>query len=206
MAASKGIVYIAYGKKAMQEVEWSLQQPIIHDYPHEVFHDYPFGIYEDKPVNPIAEFNSAQTARYRKTKLYHLTPFEHTLYLDADTRVTGDLQPGFDLLADGFDMVIVPSMNQGDELLWHITPEERETTFDECGFHPLQLQAGVFWFAKNERTYAFFQAWHNEWLRWSGEDQGAFTRALHRCSIKLWLLGRPFNGGAVIQHHFGACR
>lgn len=200
MAASKGIVYIAYGKKAMQEAMSAITQQSQHGYPI-----YTIGFTATFP-SPPEGFTSAQVARLYKTNLFQDAPYDHTLYLDADTRVTGDLQPGFDLLADGFDMVIVPSMNQGDELLWHITPEERETTFDECGYHPLQLQAGVFYFAKNDRTRAFFQAWNEEWLRWHGEDQGAFTRALHSCPLKLWLLGRVYNGGAVIQHHFGACR
>ena len=198
---SQGIVYIAYGAKAMREAESAIQQG---QHGYETFligHAA-----ELKASQMLKPRTSAQTARYTKTSLDRLSPYDHTLYLDADTRVTGNLQPGFDLLVAGFDMVIVPSASQGNDLLWHISEEEREVTFDECGYHPLQLQAGVFWFAKNIRTKAFFHAWREEWLRWSGEDQGAFTRALRRSPLKLWLLGRPFNGGPVIQHHFGACR
>lgn len=201
-ANTRGIVYIAYGEKAMREAESAISQGR-HGY--ETFlagHGIP-----DKFVHHLyTPLSMAQTARHQKTQLDLISPYDHTLYLDADTRVTGDLQPGFDLLADGFDMVIVPSSNQGDDLLWHVSEEEREATFDECGYNPLQLQAGVFWFARTMRTKAFFQAWREEWLRWQGEDQGAFTRALRRSPLKLWLLGRPFNGGPVIQHHFGACR
>ena len=62
------------------------------------------------------------------------------------------------------------------------------------------------WIARNERTMAFWDAWHEEWLRFGDEDQAAFLRALNRVPLKIWLLGYPWNGGAIIEHRFGACR
>jgi hypothetical protein len=67
-----------------------------------------------------------------------------------------------------------------------------------------QWQCGVMFVRRNERTERFFKAWHREWGRYGGEDQAAFVRALHRVPLRVWVLGRPWNGGAVIQHRFGA--
>ena len=118
------------------------------------------------------------------------------LYLDADTLVRQAVDVGFEMLADGWDLVMVPSTNQGDDVLWHVRPEEVGATFAELGYQPLQLQCGVMFIARNERTAAFFDAWHDEWMRWCDEDQAAFLRALKRVPLKIWMLGYPWNGGA----------
>ena len=60
--------------------------------------------------------------------------------------------------------------------------------------------------AKNERTANLFDAWKREWMRYSGEDQAAFVRALYSAPVKIWLLGHPWNGGAAIGHNWGAMR
>ncbi len=163
-------------------------------------------------LKPVAVQNArqpgrtdAQAARWAKVTLDQWSPYEHTLYVDADTRIHGNLSVGFDLLSDGWDMVITPSAAQGEDLLWHVSDDERAATLAETG-DPLQLQAGVFWFSKNERTARLFAEWRSQWGRWSGEDQGALLRALYRSPVKLALLGRPFNGGAVVAHRVGACR
>jgi len=150
--------------------------------------------------------NHKQSSRYAKTHLLNWTACDDIVYLDADTRVTGDLSAGFDILSDGWDMAIVPSDNQGDQLLWHIGQAEKESTFLELGYIPLQLQAGVMFIRRNERTKAFFHAWFDEYCRYGDEDQAAFLRALNRVPLKIWLLGKPWNGGPVIQHRFGAFR
>jgi hypothetical protein len=104
-------------------------------------------------------------------------------------------------------MVITPSPQQDGETLWHVSEAERETTFDEWGTaQVLQLQCGVMWFTLTDRVREFFNLWREEWLRWQGQDQAAFLRALNRFPLKVWLLGRPFDGGAVVGHRWGVLR
>lgn len=162
----------------------------------------------DKPIGYTMphHYNLMQQSRYAKVTLLDWTPFDYSCYLDADTQVYGDLQVGFDILADGWDMVITPSENQGDGWLWHIPDSERQKTKWELGEQFTQLQAGVFFVAKNARTRALWVAWRAEWLRYEGQDQGALLRAFYQYPVKVWLLGRPWNGGAVIGHHFGSIR
>jgi hypothetical protein len=151
-------------------------------------------------------YSSAQKARWAKVNLDRLSPFDQTLYLDADTRIYGDVSMPFDILEHGWDICIAPSVNQGARLLWHLDPGDKERTITECGAHALQMQCGVFYFRKSARIHEFFGAWRAEWLRYCGQDQGAFMRALLRVPVRVWQLGRAYNGGALIGHAFGKAR
>ena len=188
---SRGVVYIAIGKEAQAEAAESIkaletQLPVV---------VIDRGDYED-PV---------QASRWAKVNLDKLVPWAEVCYLDADTRARADISTIFEILDDGWDWVMVPSQNQGADTLWHLSEEEREATLDEV-LCPVQLQAGVFWFRRNERTEHLFTEWRKEWLRWRGQDQGAFLRALSKAPVRMWMLGFPWNGGAAIAHLFGRTR
>lgn len=186
---------MAFGEKAETEARLSIESLRMHN---------------AHPVHIVSEGEGEtdkQRSRWAKTNLDRLSPFDLTCYLDADTRVYGDLSAGFRLLEDGWEFVICPSENQGADFLWHVSPDERGATRKETG-NPdlLALQGGVFFFRKCGPVRTFFKAWRAEWARWSDEDQAALLRALHKWPVKTWLLGRPYNGGALMGHRFGACR
>lgn len=188
---------MAYGRLARHEAEESLK-----------------GLRANMPGLKVkvieAEMEAAtsdeQRSRMAKVRLDELSPFETTLYIDADTRPQADLSAGFEMIESGFDLAIAPSGNQGEDCLWHVNDKERRETIRELGYQPLQLQAGLFFFGRSERTRRFFEAWREEWERWRDQDQAAFLRALKREPVRIWLLGRPWNGGAMCQHWFGRCR
>jgi hypothetical protein len=203
MAGGRGIVYVAYGNKAKEQMKFNyraLQQAGMDDIPVTVI---------DENVFPQRD----RGARWSKLNLDTLSPYDHTLYLDADTRVRADIRVGFEILADGFDLVIVPSSAQGSRLFGHIGEDERERTFEVLGNPwPLQLQGGVFWFVKSEPVLDLFAAWREEWERYEDQDQAALLRALDRvANIKVWLLSSSFNSGALnqgalVEHYFGRAR
>jgi len=198
---SAGVCYIAYGLRARQETEQAIKYLRQH-------HDWPITVIGER-VNGAEhrEFEDpAGTGRWAKVNLDALSPYTDTLYLDADTRVHGEIGAGFHILADGFDVVLAPSTKQATDALWHIAEEEREATFAELGRDLLQLQGGVFWFRKSIETAALFAAWREEWQRWRDQDQAALLRALHRQLVRLWLLGNDWNGGVLIEHRYGAAR
>ncbi len=152
-------------------------------------------------------FTPVQNSRIAKLTVLDWTPFEYTCYLDADTVAYADIRAGFEMLADGWDLVITPSSNQSDDLLWHIGEDDRAVTFAALGTRdPLQLQAGVMFVARNEATRALFDQWLGEWLAYRNQDQGALLRALVAYPVKVWLLGHPWQNGAVIGHHYGEAR
>lgn len=146
-----------------------------------------------------------QSSRQAKINLLD-APFDRVLYLDADTRIYGDISAAWDALSAGWDIAITHSDNQGHGAFWHVKEAEREITLAEIEYLPVQWQCGVMFVARNERTAALMSAWLEEWQRWQDEDQAAFVRALHRAPVRIWPLGRPWNGGAIIGHRFGACR
>lgn len=147
-----------------------------------------------------------QASRMAKTTLFGHAGFDRYLYMDADTRARESLRPFFDILDDGWDVVMAVDGNQDESVFWHVNCFEKQSTLEEIGVMPLQLQCGIMAVSKNERTQRLFDAWHSEWNRYSGEDQAAFIRALYRAPVKVWLMGYPWNGGAAIGHNWGAMR
>ncbi len=196
-----GVIYVAYGEAARRECRYSVESLRGHM-------DVPVSVVCDRPidgVNSIQWDDPRKGARWAKLNLDTLTPYEYTLYLDADTRVHADLGNVFGILRDGWDMAIAPSTQQGASLLWHVGDAERRATLDGLGnAEALGLQAGVFGFRRG--LGAFWGAWREEWLRYNDQDQAALLRALAREPVRLWLLGRPWNGGALVEHRFGCAR
>lgn len=192
IGSARGVAYIAIGEQASAEARESIKT--LRD-------NLPVAIIENKSYD-----DPMQASRWAKVNLDKIVPkgWKQCLYLDADTRARESISTGFEILDDGWDWVMVPSEHQED-MLWHLDEEEREATLAEV-IAPLQLQAGVFWFARNERTELLFSEWRREWLRWKGQDQGAFLRALAKAPVKMHLLGWPWNGGAAIAHLFGRTR
>jgi hypothetical protein len=194
---TRGFLYIAFGDTARSEALMS-----INSLKH--FHAETVAVVSDSPIDGARFIPSKPVdrgARSIKVQLDQLTPFDYTVYLDADTRPRGDLSFLFDALEDGFDLVIAPSSKQDRDALWHVDAAEREATFDELGFTPVQLQAGVMAFSRSAAP--FFAAWREEWTRFCGQDQAAFLRALQRVPVKLYVVGQVYNGGALVAHLHG---
>lgn len=194
-----GVVYVAFGNKAISECQMSIaalrrvsQLPIatISQHPIDGAKHVPF----DDP---------RWGARFAKLNLDTLSPFDDTLYIDADTRPRQDVTPLLTPLANGFDWVIAPSTNQGDKALWHVDAYEREATLDAFGYTPIQLQAGVFAFRRNEATAALFKSWRAEWGKMGAtQDQAALLRALQCSPVRLWLLSAALSD-ILVAHVWG---
>jgi len=202
--ATIGVLYVAYGAKARQEARLSAESLArVHPrWPVCVITDG-----EEVGWAPSIHWPSlGAPGRWAKVNLDILTPWEHTLFLDADTRVYDRLDVGFAYLDQGWDMAIVPSIPQGTEVLGHCSGPERFATLWECRIEPLQLNTGAMWFGQSVRVKRLFQAWRREWMRWKDKDQGALLRAIEHRTARIALLGRPYNGGAVVAHRFGMAR
>ena len=192
--ATRGIAYIAFGDRARAEMLESVTTLRRH-------HKWPLTM---APANKAR--TNMQKSRLAKVTLLDWSPYENTLYLDADTRIRGYLDAGFRILDDGWDMAMVPSANQGKDWLWHVGEEERQETYSYYKFQPVQLQAGMMFVRRNDVTEAFFRRWAYEWKWYADQDQGALLRALRESPVKIFLLGRPWNGGALVNHLFGRTR
>lgn len=197
---TSGIVYVAFGEKARAEGQMSIAAL-------RRVSALPIAVISDQPIlgaKHIPFGDPRWGARWAKLNLDMLSPFDQTLYLDADTRPRADPKHLLDMLSDGFDLAIAPSTNQGDKALWHIERQEREITLDAFGFTPLQLQAGVFAFRRSEATAALFAAWREEWLSspTPTQDQAALLRALARVPVRTWLISAALSE-MTIAHIWG---
>ena len=197
----KGVIYVAYGKKAYNEAVASIETL-------RKFHNWPVKVVGDQPIEGV-EFTKLEDrgtpGRWAKVNLNRVSDWEATLFLDADTRIHGDLSLGFILLERGFDLVMVPSRPQHNEILRHLKKDERNVTLRELPLDPLQLNTGVMWFGPGAAP--LFELWREEWERWKDKDQGALLRALYRHPVNLAVLGWPYNSqnGEIVEHRFGAC-
>jgi hypothetical protein len=201
MAISRGFCYTAYGDAAMEEARLSIATLKEHN-------AYPVTMVGSRPLNgtPFVRYDDiGLPGRWAKLNMDTISPYDVTCYIDADTRVNASMQVGFDIIDDGFDLAITPSAHQGTDVMWHIKDDEREATLLQLNnFSPLQLQAGVFFFRKSAEMLALFAAWRDEWQRWMDKDQAALLRALYKSPVRIWLLSRAWNGGAIVTHRFGS--
>jgi hypothetical protein len=144
-----------------------------------------------------------KVARAIKVILPKLVSWDQVLYMDADTMVNGDLSAAWGALDAGFEFVAVPSFQQGSQVFWHVDSPEREVTLEQLHTIPLQLQCGMLLYQRTPAVLELFGAWEEEWDKYQGQDQAAFMRALVEHPVRIHLLGRPYNDGAVIAHRWG---
>lgn len=213
---NKQITYISFGNKSNTELNKSIDSlyKLNLDYKIQVItnnyvHRYTVPKVNSIIVNLIHPDNNVINSRYYKTRLNKYAT-DLNIYLDSDTEVISkDIDHIFNILDDGYDLVLSYSSNQDNDVFWHISENERNYTIDTLGYIPLQYQCGVIGYCRNDITDRFFNYWYNEWDRYKGQDQAAFVRAINELpELKIYLLGKPFNDsrGIVIKHNFGKIR
>ncbi len=193
----RGVVYVAYGEPSRLCAKGAIESFKAHMPGIEValIGTKP-GLGEDIFIEcPDVDIGG----RYAKTRIYDLAPqdWQYIGYLDADTEVIANVSFLWDALIDGWDMVICKNPDKY-HIAWQMqrsdNHDECEYTFAQVGTGELmQLNGGVFTFQRNQRTAAFFKAWHTEWQRWGKRDQGALLRALHANPVKMYVLGNEWN-------------
>jgi len=205
---TRGVVYVAYGQPARDQVRLSAQS-LRAQHPH-----LQFRVLADERFERVSGFPEMITiyhedtdpgARLVKLNVDTLSPYDHTLYIDADTRIQGDILWPFALLEAGWEMAMVPCRHQGEHANPHVKEEERTLTFAEVD-DATALQGGVIYFRKCEAVHRLFAAWREEWHRFEDQDQAALIRALAHNPVKLFLLGRAYNGGRTIRHYYSYAR
>jgi hypothetical protein len=188
-----GIVYMAWGEKAATAVKRSVAtlKRIGYSYPVCVVGPEKvdgFQFIEWKGESP---FDSTQKKNFQfragriKPFLYGLSPFDRTLYIDADTEFVQDIHAGFEMLSD-YDIALTQEYLTVGELYnkfmagWEINIEERAQTIKE-GVPAEQafINSGVIFFRKSKNNQKLFKEWHTQWMRFQQwDEQLALMRAL----------------------------
>ena len=153
--------------------------------------------------------------RFYKVNVNTLVPpeWKYILWLDADTLVIDSLEPLFQFVEDGWDMVMTfgPdwARSVGDNQRPHYEEENVFTAQALDGRFWHQPMSGVFAWQRNERTEEFHTLWANEWRQFGRRDQPAMIRALWKSPVcALWLgtewnyflhRGKPERGEVVLH-------
>jgi predicted O-methyltransferase YrrM len=213
MIAEAGILYIAFGEKAVENVALSasLLKAFAPDLPICVITDERMKLEiasqarNDRFWDYVIEHRDMDPgARSIKSRIYSLSPFRKTLYLDADTEMKSSPQHGFDLL-ELVDMVIgqdtIQIFNENQHP--HMDKKEMAVTRRETnGGEGCYYNTGVMFFGRNERLKALMQRWHEEWQRYGKQDQPGMFRAMYVCPVRIAGMRKPWNTHHIKEAQF----
>ena len=198
MIAEEGALYIAFGEKAIENTAVSarLLKEYAPDLPIAVVTDDRTILAGEELVDYVIEHKDMDPgARSIKTRIYQLSPFRKTLYLDADTEMQSSPQHGFDLL-ELVDLVIGQDTVRifNENMHPHMVKEEMIATRSETnGGEGTYYNTGVMFFRRSEQMRILMQCWHEEWLRFQRQDQPAMFRAMYHCPVRIAAMRSPWN-------------
>lgn len=215
---------MGFGKRAAQDISKSMASLL------RCGLDIPVAVVGDMPVrgtqfikwegeNP---FDAEQRTNFQfragriKPSLCQLTPFERTLYIDADTEFMSDILAGFELLGE-YEMALAEELLNIGQLYnkpragWEINIAERDATIEELGGNRSMkfLNSGVIFFRKCSRVADVFDEWGRQWRRWQQwDEQLALMRAMGKCAVNYKALSVDWNHphrqrAKIIFHNYG---
>ena len=132
-------------------------------------------------------------SRYLKTDLINWSPYQETLFLDADILPClpiGDLWRYLDQAAIAMVLDRLPMVEMCD----HISEEEKLYTLGKIPALSKQFNSGVMLWRNNAKTQKLFTQWQSEWQVFQKQDQLALVRALHHTQISVAEIPRTYNG------------
>lgn len=219
----RGIIYMAWGENAIAQAKQSIYsvRRFLPEMPVMVVGDADTveALADDKSilsyVCQVDPFDADQKKGYKflagriKPLLYEISPWEKTLYVDADTYFQRPPAEGFQLLS-AWDMAIAETETR--TLAEGIAGrEECEATAAEFGSGLLLYHnSGMIFWRRNQRTKVFFERWSEEWRRFQGwDEQVALLRALLRTDVLFHTLPYTWNHSVLAEcylltHWFGA--
>ena len=187
---SKGLLYMVFGEKSTEAATRSIESlrkfnadlPIatvgLRQIPGTQFIQWKgHSPFVDNREDPTHKFFDGHVNPY----IYVLTPFERTLYIDADTTFYRDPLMGFDYL-DKYDFAIAeqyPLWAVGVILSHRIFPSfsrkcTRYILRDIYANHkkePNLINSGVIFFKKTSGVELLFKEWGEEWLKFIAWDE-----------------------------------
>jgi hypothetical protein len=195
--STRGIYVVAFGDPARNCAVRLMKSAKVH------MPDIPICLCAASKIGPedvlVKQPDSDIGGRRAKLKAYELTPAEWqaVLYLDADTKVVAPIYAYFEWIEDGWEFVICKDPHLMDTMhafKRHNNAQELiEIKTAVYTLHTLQINGGVWAFARNARVAAFFARWRAEWEKHAQRDQGALLRALYADPLKVWWLGSEWN-------------
>lgn len=125
---------------------------------------------------------------HRRSKVDYLpeTPFERTLYLDADTRVISDITEMFELL-DRFDIAMSHAHRRSG-------PKSQRQWRREFSAAFPQLNGGIILYRKTEKVIKFLESWKTAFHEANlGKDQLTLRELLWESDLQIYVLPPEYN-------------
>lgn len=182
-----GVVYVATGEGYVEAARLSALS-LRRDNP-----ELPVVLFSDRPIEARGEANPFSAVHpvpnpHRRSKVDYMShsPFERTLYLDADIRVFADLSEIFGLL-DRFDVALAHAHarnRRGTNTRWRVAVPRAFPQFN----------SGVFAWRRSETTDAFLRDWHDA-FHTSGfrKDQVTLRELLWLSELRIATLPPEYN-------------
>ena len=190
-APTQGVIYLAFGVPYLLQALYSLQTLRRYNatIPVVILTNVPTDISE--PGLEVRFFDEPNSAnRLYKTSIFSHSPFDQTLYIDADTEVHCDVALGFGFLNRG-DIAIRPEGTPMSKTSREPDPAAAAEMIRCFG----EFNCGLMFFNRNARVQALFEAWAR-WQATSGvnRDQRNFLRALLEVpELSAWPLPPAWN-------------
>ena len=196
MKNDQGVVYVSTGKSYVNMAAMSAKSLKSH------CPNLPVHIFTDCDTTSYDCFDSATkiSTPHRRSKVDCIpeTPYQRTLYLDADTRVCENIVPLFDLL-DKFELAIAHDCGRGKHIDKYTgkAPAERNKPEKYSSQAPeefMPLNSGVILFKTTDPVLKFFKAWKNDYYQKGFKaDQLTLRDQLWIHNLKLGILPPEYN-------------
>lgn len=217
---TSGVIYMTWGANAIQGADISMSTLwqyapgtpvfVVGDAKAEEHYAHKHGVtFYRIDVDPFRG-NGAHSFMAGRIKplLAELSPFERSLYVDADTVFQSSPEPAFKLL-DRWDFIVAETETRS--LIDTVAgPSESRDTAEWLGTpHILYHNSGMLFWRKNKATSRLFDLWSEEWQRFQNwDEQVALLRALLRSDVLF--LNVPFTWNCregkkafFLHHQFG---
>jgi len=204
---TKGILIIAFGNylrfaiRCLRKRKTKIPVTVLISATDRIPKQIPEGVEIVQTAYQVDEHRSA------KTQMISLTPYDYTLYLDADCMINKELQGIFDLIVLN-DLVL----NSYDHIYngsKTVAIYKRAIEQFDCT-HPLKVFNGALvGFQKNEKTRKFFNTWNSLWIAFgSGREMPLLACSVQKTGIKVGRLKKgyfapdQFLADCHVQHYY----
>jgi hypothetical protein len=201
---SRGVIYCAtthinyleaalISAIALRQLEPTLPITLISDRP--LLQQLPLSDYGITPrliLPDEVSMGGAFLSRAIKTQLASFSPYQETLFLDADILPVKSIAALWSYLAHG-DIAMVSDRNPTIALCDHIAQSEIDYTLQVVPGSTAHFNSGVMLWRQTLKTQQLFQQWHHEWQRFQKQDQLALVRAIHTTQTAVVQLPITYN-------------
>ncbi|MGC8201702.1 putative nucleotide-diphospho-sugar transferase [Aliiroseovarius sp. PTFE2010] len=180
-AGSRGVIYVATGADYVDLAVRSAHSLRVVE-PH-----LPIVLFSDGPVDgPFDQVLPVPRAHARaKLEAMAATPFQRTLFLDADTRVLAPLDDLFDVL-DRFDLALAHDVRRASALI------QEGTVKTPYAFG--QMNSGVMLYRRSPEMLAFLDEWARRYhADGHVRDQVPLKDLLWESDLRFYVLPEEFN-------------